>query len=439
MSRDRSRLVATTRGLSEDATTKILVVATLKAALAARISMALADVGFEVGTITPPGHPVRRLRKVRDHFTYRNVKSIASVIHQWSPAFVVCADDLSVSNLQQLHGRTSNSNDIVQRQIAELIELSLGPASSFEATRSKSNFMTFVEVEQLRCPNTFVVPAANVFDSVPSQLTYPIVVKADQSYGGRCVRIVYSETDIRSTVWELQTPTMWRGIFRRVFGGILASRALAPFNLRLIRTISLQQYIHGRPGNRAVVCWKGKVLAGVSVEALEVEHDHGPASVVRLINHPEMTAAAERIVHRLNLSGFVGFDFILDSTGHAWLIEMNPRVTPICNFLLRDGVNLAAVLYTQIVGRQPFSVPEAVTSDFVALFPNEVVRCSTSDYLKNGHHDVPWSEPELVLDVLNRALQVKGWTKVRRVLERYFPAAIKGLLKLRLIQPRRNI
>jgi predicted ATP-grasp superfamily ATP-dependent carboligase len=31
------------------------------------------------------------------------------------------------------------------------------------------------------------------------------------------------------------------------------------------------------------------------------------------------------MVERLNLSGFVGFDFVLDSSNQAWLIEMNPR------------------------------------------------------------------------------------------------------------------
>ena len=146
---------------------------------------------------------------------------------------------------------------------------------------------------------------------MPAELTYPIVVKADQSCGGRCVRIVNSEADLPATVWELQTPFTWR--LRRFIGAIFGSRVLRPVMLPLARTISLQQFIEGRPCNRAVICWKGKVLAGISVEAVEVAHENGPASVIRTIDHPEMAMAAERMVKCLELSGFVGFDFILDS------------------------------------------------------------------------------------------------------------------------------
>ena len=85
-------------------------------------------------------------------------------------------------------------------------------------------------------------------------------------------------------MWELQTPTMWRGR-RRLFGNILGSEALAPLMLSLRRAISLQQYILGRPSNRAVICWKGKVLEGISVEVVELKRECGPASVVRLIDH----------------------------------------------------------------------------------------------------------------------------------------------------------
>src|SRR5262249_52794339 len=152
------------------------------------------------------------------------------------------------------------------------------------------------------------IPTSRPFASVPAGLAYPIVAKADQSYGGLCVRIVDNEADLRRAVWELQTPPSWRKVFRRLAGAFLTSRTLASLNLPLRRAISLQQFIPGRPGNRAVVCWKGKVLAGISVEVVEETHRCGTASVVRLIDHSEMTKAADHIVSRLNLSGFVGFD-----------------------------------------------------------------------------------------------------------------------------------
>src|SRR5215470_5620612 len=236
---------------------KILVIATRKTPTAARISMALVDVGFSVAALTPHGHPARRSRQIQDHFAYHTrprLKSTLRAIDRWSPHLLVCADDLAVRELQTLHKRTAVSEDKARRHISGLIELSLGPPTSFPAMRNKSDFLACVEIEGLRCPRTIVIPATRAFESVPAELTYPIVVKADQSQGGLCVRIANSDADVRAVVWELQTPSTWRGIYRRFFGAILRSKVLGSLKLRLLRTISLQQYIVGRPSNRAVIC-----------------------------------------------------------------------------------------------------------------------------------------------------------------------------------------
>ena len=208
---------------------KVLVIATQKTALAARVSMALADVGFCVAALTPHGHPVRRSREIQDNFAYHTLaelKSTVRAIDRWSPDLLVCVDDLAVRELQTLHQRTAASEDKARRRICELIESSLGPATSFPAIRNKSDFLARVEIEGLRSPRTIVIPATRAFESVPAELSYPIVAKADQSYGGRCVRIVNCEADVRATVWELQTPSTWRDIFRRFCGAILGSATL---------------------------------------------------------------------------------------------------------------------------------------------------------------------------------------------------------------------
>jgi glutathione synthase/RimK-type ligase-like ATP-grasp enzyme len=320
------------------------------------------------------------------------------------------------------------------KRIVELIELSLGPRTSFAAIRNKSDFLTLAAAEGLRCPNTSVVPADRAFEPAQSSLIYPIVAKADQSDGGRSVRIVRRQADLRAAVWELQTPCTWRG--RRFFGAMLGSEALGRFKLPLRRTINLQDYIVGRPGNRAVVCWKGKVLAGISVEAVEVTHEYGPASVVRIIDHPEMTAACERIVERLQLSGFVGFDFVLDSANQAWLLEMNPRITQTCHFVLADGTNLAAALCAQMTGRPARSRPVVIYRDMIALFPNETLRAPAGKYLKFCRHDVPWDEPELVRCILNQELRIGIGKRVRLFLEHRFPPIVEALVRIGLVGAR---
>src|SRR5262249_12834016 len=154
-------------------------------------------------------------------------------------------------------------------------------------------------------------------------------------------------------------------------------------------------------------------------EALEVGHPHGPASVVRRLDHSEMARVAEHMVEKLHLSGFVGFDFVLDSADRAWLIEMNPRVTQISHFVLDDGTNLAGSLYKQIAGAEPRPGCASINLGTIALFPNEIIRSASSKYLRSSQQDVPWSEPEFVNEVLSRALQPRILGRAHTFLERY--------------------
>jgi glutathione synthase/RimK-type ligase-like ATP-grasp enzyme len=411
---------------------KTLVIATQRTPLAARISAALADAGCCVATLTPRRHPARLLRKIQDHFAYRigsRETSIVRTIDRWSPDFLVATDDLAVSALQGVHRRMAASEQS-QQHIADLIELSLGPAASFQATHNKSDFLARVQSEGLRCPKTAIIPAGSMLRVVPADVSHPVVVKADHSYGGLCVRIADSDAAIRTAVWELQTPGTWHSRTRRLLGAIWGSEAFALLGPRLRRTVSLQQYIQGRPANRAVICWKGRVLAGISVEAVEVTHPHGPSSVVRPIDHPEMAMAAEHMVKCLDLSGFVGFDFVLDSSNQAWIIEMNPRVTPICHLSPADGTNLAQSLHRQLTGLPPLPAPVASDHDQpIALFPNEMVRCPSSPYIRSCQHDVPWDDPRLVQAVLNQALRTPIPARVRAFLERRLPRAAGAFVR----------
>jgi glutathione synthase/RimK-type ligase-like ATP-grasp enzyme len=416
---------------------KILVFATENNPLAARISTALGCVGFHVAALTRPGHLARKARKIVQHFAYHNrfrSKSIIRAIDRWSPDLVVCTDDLAVRELQNLHKRTAMSNDRADWRVSDLIELSLGPPASFPAIRNKSSFLALAKLEVLRCPKTIVIPATRAFEPVPAELTYPVVVKADHSEGGRSVRIVNREADLRPVIWELQAPCTWRG--RRFFGAMLGSEALSLLKLPLRRAISLQEYIVGRPGNRAVICWKGKVLAGISVEVVEVTHERGPASVIRLVDHLEMATVCERMVKRLHLSGFVGFDFIIDSANRAWLLEMNPRVTQICHFSLSDGTDLAGALYTQMKSQPPHPRPALINRDLIALFPNEITRSPSSSYFRSCQHDVPWEEPELVRGVLNQMRRTQIRNQARRFAEHHLPAVVGGLVRIGLLGAR---
>jgi hypothetical protein len=175
------------------------------------------------------------------------------------------------------------------------------------------------------------------------------------------------------------------------------------------RTVMLQQFIAGNPANRAVACWQGEVLAGISVEALRTLHATGPATVVRIIENEEMAEAARRVVRRLHVSGLWGFDFMLDPLrAAAHLIEVNPRATPICHLALDGVANLPAAL-SGIFSAVPLSLAATpLHAGLIAMFPGELLRDAHSPFLSSAYHDVPWEAPELIHDCLERPWSERG-------------------------------
>jgi hypothetical protein len=103
----------------------------------------------------------------------------------------------------------------------------------------------------------------------------------------------------------------------------------------------------------------------------------------------------------LGLSGFAGIDFILEKgSGRAVLLELNPRVTPTSHLGLRFGTDLCAALRAELaggrVGESQSSSRATVAEELVALFPSELMRDVSSEYLGSAYHDIPADEPELI-------------------------------------------
>jgi hypothetical protein len=146
------------------------------------------------------------------------------------------------------------------------------------------------------------------------------------------------------------------------------------------------------------------VLAGLRARVHKTVYTFGPASLVEVIDLPEMTDVTNRLVNHLNLSGFIGFDFVLDSEDHAWLIEMNPRVTPL-SYLGHSGTDLAAALNAKLTGTNPATQPAAREETLIALFPQELQRSYPGGFASAGYDDVPWEDPALVLALLNSVMK----------------------------------
>ena len=114
---------------------------------------------------------------------------------------------------------------------------------------------------------------------------------------------------------------------------------------------------------------------------------------------------------RLKLSGFYGFDFMIEKeTGSPYLIEMNPRATQTSHLPLGAGRDLPAALWTMVSGKPAEETESIIRNDVIALFPHEWQRNPASFFLSTAYHDVPWEEPELVREAIESPPQGGAWS-----------------------------
>jgi glutathione synthase/RimK-type ligase-like ATP-grasp enzyme len=368
----------------------VAVISTVHWASTARLCLALAEAGLRILALVPSHHALRRLDFVeaivlgRRHG--RAVRDISDVLANRPVDLVVPADERAIDLLRAVHAGAAGDP-----RIAGLVERSLGDASSFTLGGRKSRFMMLAREEGVVVPATSLVPDLAVLRAVAAARHFPLVLKQDDTFGGMGVRIVHDMAEAERAFRALSANQgLWGAIkeaLRRLDAGCLNRRE---------RPITLQQFIAGRPANRAVACDRGQVLAGLSVEVLQASSATGPATVVRVIDHDDMAEAARRIVARLQLSGLVGFDFMIEAaTGRAWLLEMNVRPTQICHLAVDRDSDMIGALAARLgapAARRRSAIPERT----IALYPQEVWRDPHSKHFASAFHDVPWHLPQFI-------------------------------------------
>jgi hypothetical protein len=364
----------------------------------ARLAMALARAGCIVDAVCPSGHPLGRIKAVRKTYPYRSLmalKSFADAIAGTTPDFLVPGDDLATAHLHRLHDRELQRGE-AGRPTCALIERSLGSPESFPVVYARTEFMELARQADIRAPKTEVIKNLGALRNWIARVGLPTVLKANGTSGGDGVRVVYTLEEAERAFRALQAPPLFMRAMKRAV--IDRDKTLVwPSLLRHRSVVNAQEFVSGREATSAVACWQGSVLASLDFEVLNKRDSAGPSSVVRLIDNAEMSAAAEKMVHRLNLSGLHGFDFMLEAhTGSAHLIEINPRATQVGHLRLGPGHDLPAALYAAVSGQAVAAAPRTTTNDTIALFPQEWLRDPQSPFLRSAYNDVPWEEPELL-------------------------------------------
>jgi hypothetical protein len=391
---------------------RILLTDTDRRAYAARLAIALSSTGCEVSAVSTHGHPIEKTSTIRRTFPYsalRPLDSLEAAIGATAPDIIVPCCDRGVQHLHELYERACAQSGL-GHDVAALIRRSLGSPESYPIVSARFDLLRLAEEEGLRIPHTSVVNAVDDIKAWQAKQSFPWVLKSDGSWGGRGVRIAHTAQEAEELFLTINRPFGLGRTIKR----LCVNRDpfwIQPWWRGLRPSVIVQSHIQGRPANCGVVCWEGRILAGIGVEVMSTEGPLGPASVVRTVDNPEMMFCAERIARRLGLSGLFGLDFMIeDGTGAAYLIEMNPRCTPVCHLQLGRGRDLISALWAQLSGQPSPDTPPVTENDMIAYFP----QAWTGDrqLLDLSFHDVPQGEPDLVEELLwswpERSLLFRG-------------------------------
>ena len=284
-----------------------------------------------------------------------------------------------------------------------------GDPAAYPLTHNASQLMAVAQEEGVATPATIEVPTPKDIPALASRFGLPLVLKADGTTGGTGVRIL---TEIHGTenIWRsLRASISPARLLKRMFVDSDWSMVL-PFLRGDIRTVSAQAFISGTEANTVVACWQGEVVACVCLEVVNTWYTRGPSSVVRVVDNPAMVAAARKMVKRLNLSGFCGFDFILEEhTRTPLMIEMNARPTQLCHLQFGPGRDLITAWASAATDSSMRARPAITDKDLIAVFPHELHRDPSSPMLTTAYHDVPWSEPTLVMSCMRKPTTWGAW------------------------------
>ena len=326
---------------------RLLVMSSTEWVWPARLAAAFAGIGVSLAGIFAPRSPLRHVVPPRAAYSYsgaRPSRILAQAIETECIHAVVPCDDRAAWHLRVLHAKSQRLCRDPQR-VRSVIERSLGSSVASPILASRSDLLALAQHEGIEVPANVALTAPKDLDLWANRHGFPAFVKVDGTTGGVGVTAV---GDLDQAKRALQA-TVDAAKVSRDLVRFLRGRDRFSFWDHVHgpeRKVSIQAAIKGTPANILVSCDHGEITGAICVEARATHGERGPATVVAVVRNPET-----RITGRLSLSGFVGFDFMIEqASGRSFLIEMNPRATPIGHLALGEGRDLVSAFSRHVLG-----------------------------------------------------------------------------------------
>jgi hypothetical protein len=388
---------------------RVLLFCSTDGEYAPAIASRLRQAGFVVDALCPRKHVLDHAAAISRVFRFSFATPLLNVRRAIAAAradLIVPCDDTARYILSGFHRALAGRHDAGSIEARSLIERSLGRHEHFQLAEEKSRLLAALEGSGVRLPRTLPVDSGAALEEACRTLGFPLVLKRDRTSGGSGVAICHTRAEAIREYHRMQTAPTLRDTLRRIMRRSDFSAVRDRFGGRPY-AIAAQAYVEGSPANRALSCWQGRVLAGLTVAVLETSHDKAtsPATVVRIIRNEEVDRIAAEVVGRLGMSGICGLDFVMEAgSGAPHFLELNPRATPTCHLGRASDTDLCTALGHAVMGTLPED--DVVTRDTdapIALFPGELRRNPRSRYLLEGHHAVPWDDPQVLMELLRQS------------------------------------
>ncbi len=378
----------------------------------ARLPRSLRAAGFEVACLCDPAAFLVRTRHLDRRYLLTAVRPGTQLLHElsaaiddWQPALVVPGDDTAVRFLHRV-ARLDVAGDLagISERTRVTLRRSLGDPAQHAASLAK------LETQRAASALGIAVPAGHEVRDEAGALAFaehsgwPVVLKRDYGSAGAGVRICRDRASLAGALraWRgargsTAGRSPWPVRFKRALRAVLERHGPLSW-AHDEQPLGVQAYVDGVPAMYACSAHRGRVLAGFAALKVRVHPaEVGPATVVRILERPDMAAAAAALVRRFEFTGFASFDFMVERTGgRALLLECNPRPVPVSHLGAQLGADLCGALHAALSGSPAATTAGPVRPLTVTLFPQELLRDPVAPDLATDLHDVPHDDLELL-------------------------------------------